>query len=270
MEVRSILVLVGLGSQHAAVAYAAKLAESYSAEVIGLAAAAPNLGYVGVDGAQAAIDFYAMERENIERLLGQAEERFRSAVPAPVTVKWRSYVANVTEMLVDQARRCDLVVAATGDANEAIEGLDVGHLILSCGRPVIMVGDGSKTARTERILIAWKDTREARRAVSDALPLLQHAKEVKVVTRSEGDLASEAASLNDIVEWLARHGVTADRQLVERGVEFLDAIGVLTLGDSPDLIVAGGYGHSRVREWLFGGVTNDLLNAKSVNRLFSN
>jgi nucleotide-binding universal stress UspA family protein len=119
-------------------------------------------------------------------------------------------------------------------------------------------------------MVAWKDTREARRAISDALPFLNQAKQVNVLTHSEGDAATETRSLAEVVEWLGRHGVLAESRLVDQGVEFLDALGLLTLTETPDLIVAGGYGHSRFREWLFGGVTNDLLAARNISRLFSN
>ena len=84
------------------------------------------------------------------------------------------------------------------------------------------------------------------------------------------DAATETRSLAEVVEWLGRHGVAAESRLVDQGVEFLDALGLLTLTETPDLIVAGGYGHSRFREWLFGGVTNDLLAARNISRLFSN
>lgn len=272
MEIRSILVAVGLGAPQAAVRYATHLAERCGAELLGIGVAEPpTLAYAGIDAAQAAVDYYAVERKNIEARLARAEEQFRAAVPPSVAQKWRGIVANPTETLIDQARRCDLVVVAGSDGASAQgEVIDIGHMVLSCGRPVIVVRDDVKRADLSRIVVAWKDTREARRAVSDALPLLRYAGHVKVVTLSEGDPGTEAGSLKDIVDWLARHGVQADSQLIEEGPEFLGAIGALAVTDGPDLIVSGGYGHSRVREWLFGGATNDLLDARGVNRLFSN
>jgi nucleotide-binding universal stress UspA family protein len=270
MEIRSILVNVGLGSQQTAVTYAAQLAQRFSAELVGIGAAEPSLAYAGIDNAQVAIDYFATERKNIETMLERAEEKFRAAVPATVPVRWRSYVANPTEMLIDQARRCDIIVAASDDISSLGETVDPGHLILASGRPVIMAREGGQTAQLDRIMVAWKDTREARRAISDALPFLNQAKQVNVLTHSEGDAATETRSLAEVVEWLGRHGVAAESRLVDQGVEFLDALGLLTLTETPDLIVAGGYGHSRFREWLFGGVTNDLLAARNISRLFSN
>lgn len=269
MEIRSILVNVGLGPTQAAVRYAVKLAERFNAEIIGLGVAEPNLAFVGVDGAQVAADYYAIERQNIEGMLERAEERFRATIPASVAVKWRSFIASPTEMLIDQARCADLVVVATGDVAVGVP-IDAGHLILACGRPVIMVADTATDLSLDRALVAWKDTREARRALSDALPLLRQAREVRVVTLSEGDLAAEAGSLSDVVEWLRRHGITAQSQLVEENIGFLDAVDLMAPATPPDLVVAGGYGHSRFREWLFGGVTSDLLDVSTVNRLFAN
>jgi nucleotide-binding universal stress UspA family protein len=268
MEIRSILVSVGLGATDAALPYAAHLAAACGAEVFGLAAAEPTLVVSGVDG-QLAADFYEVERKNIESMLGKAEDRFRSTIAGSVPSKWRSYVADPTRMLIEQARSADIIVVEAGGA-EAGQPVNIGHLILASGRPVIVTREHGGPFSLDRMAVAWKDTREARRALSDAMPLLRRAKQLKVVTRSEGDHGAEAASLADIVGWLKRHGVDADSQLVDEGVQFLDAIGMLTLTDVPDLIVSGGYGHSRFREWLLGGVTNDLLQAKGVNRLFSN
>jgi nucleotide-binding universal stress UspA family protein len=269
MEIRSILVNVGLGSQNA-INYAARLAEAYGAEIVGLAAAQPNLAFAGVDGAQVAIDYYAAASKAIEENLARAEEKFRAAVPASVATKWRSYVADTTTMLIDQARRSDIVVASAGEVVEPAQVLDIGHIILACGRPVIMVGDNPRTFGLERVAIAWKDTREARRAVSDALPLLKRAKVIKAVTRSEGDIGAETGSLNDLVDWLRRHGVEAQSQVVGHEIGLLDGLGLHSSSEAPDLVVAGGYGHSRFREWLLGGATSDLLSDTTINCLLSN
>lgn len=270
MEIRSILVNVGLSTSQNAVSYAAGMAEAYGAEVIGLGAAQPNLTFAGVDGAPVAVDYYAAATRSIEENLARAESRFRAAMPASVAVKWRSYISDPTTMLIDQARRSDIVVISTAELMEPDQPLDVGHIILACGRPVIVVGDNTRGFAIERATIAWKDTREARRAVSDALPLLQRAKTITAVTGSEVDMGAETGSLNELIDWLRRHGVEAQSQLVEQGAEFDQALGVLMTSDVPDLVVAGGYGHSRFREWLLGGVTRDLLAANTVNRLFSN
>lgn len=268
MEIRSILVNVDLDTANPAVNYASNLAAACGAEVVGIAAAEPTLVVSSIDG-QLAADYYELERRNIESKLERAEDRFRSAIAASAPFKWRSFVADPTRMILEQVRSADVVVVDAG-SSETEQTVNIGHLILASGRPVIVARDQAGLFSLDRIAIAWKDTREARRAVSDALPLLRRASQVSVVSRSEGDRQSEATSLADVVGWLKRHGVDADSHLVDEGGQFLNAMGMLTVVDAPDLVVSGGYGHSRFREWLLGGVTNDLLRARGVNRLFSN
>jgi nucleotide-binding universal stress UspA family protein len=269
MEIRSILVNVGLSPSQGALSYGAALAQEFGAELVGVAAAEPKLAFSGADDAQVAAEFYSAERASIENLLAQAEGQFRAAVPAGVQSRWDSFVANTTDTIANEARRCDVVVTATGDGS-GVESLDAGHLIVSCGRPVLVVADHGSKFRLDRIVVAWKDTREARRAVSDALPFLQRADAVKVITRNEGENTSETDSLNDVLAWLSLHGVRATSEVVGHEADFLEQLGATSVTGGPDLVVAGGYGHSRLREWLFGGVTRELLNANGVNRLFSN
>jgi nucleotide-binding universal stress UspA family protein len=270
MEIRSILVNVGLGSGQSALNYAVGMAQEFGAKLIGVAAAEPNLAIVGVEGGHVAAEYYAAESANIERLLGRAEEKFHAAAPVSGQAEWRGVVNDATSVVIEEARRCDIVVAGLGDSGGMTGALDAGHLILSCGRPVLLVSEtGDGKFRLGKAVVAWKDTREARRAVSDALPLLQRSDHVKVVAHSEGDLAAEAASLDGIVGWLSLHGVRAESKLAQHSADFLEQLGAASTG-GPDLVVSGAYGHSRVREWLFGGVTKDLLDAKNVNRLFSN
>jgi nucleotide-binding universal stress UspA family protein len=121
------------------------------------------------------------------------------------------------------------------------------------------------------VLVAWKDTREARRAVHDALPILRQADEVQVLAIHEAEASSSAvlSGANEVVNWLARHGVTAvasaqpDYDSVGRSIE-----GAATDMDA-DLVVAGAFGHSRFMEWLLGGVTRHLLRSPALNVLFS-
>ena len=108
-------------------------------------------------------------------------------------------------------------------------------------------------------MIAWKDTREARRAISDALPLLQKTRDIIVaeVIEDESQRESSHARLDDVVRWLGRHGIAAS----ERVFDFPE-------GENPvdklwdygaDFVVAGAYGHTRLREWVFGGFTDSFL-----------
>ncbi|MGP0058300.1 MAG: universal stress protein, partial [Beijerinckiaceae bacterium] len=110
------------------------------------------------------------------------------------------------------------------------------------------------------ILVAWKDTREARLAVWEALPFLQKCDKAIVVEIDESkDPTAARARVNDVVEWLQRHDVKATGTvppLVDAPAMQLDTI---AWEEGADLIVAGAYGHSRFREWVLGGVTRDFI-----------
>jgi nucleotide-binding universal stress UspA family protein len=116
-------------------------------------------------------------------------------------------------------------------------------------------------------VVAWKDTRECRRAVRDGLPLLQQAKEVLLVTIGEDDDTETRVKshLPNVADYLVRHGVVVAEQIWRpaRGPVAGELLHVVR-GEKADLIVAGGYGHSRLGEWFFGGVTHELIAASPV------
>ena len=120
------------------------------------------------------------------------------------------------------------------------------------------------------VLVAWKDTREARRAVADALPLLQLAKQVLVVSVNEDDYAAERESLSDLLTWLQWHGISARSDVLPLKGSVVETLEVAALSIGADMVVAGGYGHARLQEWLFGGATYDLLRLPKLHRLLSN
>src|SRR5262249_41476521 len=120
-------------------------------------------------------------------------------------------------------------------------------------------------------VVAWKDTRESRRAVRDALPFLQEAKEVVLVEVGEHESQSQAKkNLADVAAYLVRHQVVVAAEVWRRppGLVAAELLRVVQ-EEKEDLIVAGGYGHSRLGEWIFGGVTRELLAASPVCCLLS-
>ncbi|MEO6013690.1 MAG: universal stress protein [Devosia sp.] len=271
MDIRSILVHVDLDTANStSLRYAIDLAQTFEANLIGVAADQPNLAFASVDGA-AAIDFYAMERSEIEKQLSKAEEAFRAAVPASIKVAWRSRVTSPVAAIIDAAGAADLIVTGSkaSRAFHETEAVNLGEIVLASGRPVLDVGAFVSEVRLEKVMIAWKDTREARRAVVDALPFLRRAKEVSAVTIGEGDRKQELADLEDLVAWLACHDVAARGSVIDNPEGSLDMLERSALALGADLLVSGGYGHSRMREWLFGGMTRNVLAAEKLNRLIS-
>jgi nucleotide-binding universal stress UspA family protein len=114
--------------------------------------------------------------------------------------------------------------------------------------------------KLDRMTIAWKDTRETRRAVADALPLLKTAKHVSILHLApERDRQKATESMNDVAHWLSHHGIGAD-VIFTCTTEGDDAyqLNACLRNNQADVVVAGAYGHSRLREWVLGGVTRDL------------
>jgi len=130
---------------------------------------------------------------------------------------------------------------------------------------VLLTADGEETFNGEHVVIAWKDTREARRAVSDALPFLKRARHVTIVAAEAGE-----ASFFELVRRLERHGVGAQVETIKPSHGHVAAALEDTAAKlGADLIVAGAYGHTRLGEWMLGGVTQDFLTGCSKFLLLS-
>jgi len=253
---------------------AGDLAERFNARVIGIAAQAEIIPmYYSAEGYGAA--FIAEDNlAEIKLRMQQAEERFRAALTGRAKViEWRSAIEEPAPFIAEQSRAADLVIL--GKAVDEEKGgpppqLDPGDLIGRTGRPLLIVPDDVQTLTAERVLIAWKDTREARRAAFDALPLLQACQKVIVAEIDEdNDAAAAHRRVEDVLAWLARHGVYGAGKvepLRDHAAAQLDA---LARKESADLLVAGAYGHSKLREWILGGVTRDLLKQTSRCQLLA-
>jgi nucleotide-binding universal stress UspA family protein len=119
--------------------------------------------------------------------------------------------------------------------------------------------------------VAWKDTREARRAVNDALPLLHKARHVIVVEfiETEDHQATIRSSVDDMANWLVRRGISASAIATKALIGMTDRLFMLAEDEGANVIIAGAYGHTRLNEWIFGGVTRSLLMQKQCCVLLS-
>jgi len=263
MGYKSLLVHLDLGRSNTnLLSFASELAERFDARVIGITACAPPvMAYadVGVDG-----ETFELERNQIEDEIGSAESEFRAAFRDRKThVEWRSAEddADLVRYVSRQARNADLLVTAVaqGDIFDGTRAMHTGALVMQIGRPVLLVPLAARTAKLDRLLVGWKDTRETRRAVADALPLMRGAEVTVVEVAAEGHMEAARRHLDDLVAWLMQHGVAAKSYPVASTGD--DAADLHAAADRErcDVIVAGAYGHSRVREWMLGGVTKDLL-----------
>lgn len=246
----------------AAVGLAAKL----QAELVGVGGREPLIAVEPL-----AADFggaYGVEAcaEADASLLAEAEASFRKLAPGAI---WRSAARYPTDALCDNAARADLVIVGLEHAPRDFAP-NPAETVLRVGLPVIALPAQHSEIAYERIFIAWKDTREARRAVSDALPLLQRARDVTVVSASTpSDMAVTKASVDNLMDRLARHGVTARAEVRSTRRDPGDELVNFAASGGADLIVAGAFGHSRAGEWLLGGVTQTLLEQSSSAVLFS-
>lgn len=270
MEIRSILVNVDLQRVDTpALRFAIALAQASEAGIIGVGADEPHLVVGELDQGFATQQVYVAERSQIEKRLSQAGERFRSLVPAGMDAEWRPNIVGTTRCLIEASTEADLIVTDPGPASSwaKIGQVDIGEIVLRSGRPVVVAGDRARGPEIDNVVVGWKDVREARRALADAMPLLQRARTVSVLTVSEGDHRSEQRSLNEVTAWLKRHGVTARNELI--APDRSHALTELTAERDADLLVTGCYGHHRGMELLFGGMTSRLLEADQVTRFFS-
>ncbi|OEO30703.1 hypothetical protein VW23_019740 [Devosia insulae DS-56] len=270
MEIRSILVNVDLEQVDTpALRFAVDLARTLDARIIGIGADEPHLVVGEFDQGFATQQVYEAELSQITAQLSEAGERFQSLVPAGIDARWRPAVVGTTSCLIEASTEADMIVTDPGPMSSwARTGkVDIGELVLRSGRPVTVVGDRAKGPEIKTVVVGWKNTREARRALADAMPLLQRAQAVSIVTVGEGDRRSEQRSLDEATDWLKRHGVAARSELLapDRTVPLTE----LAAARDADLLVTGCYGHSRGLELLFGGVTRRLLEADQLTRLLS-
>lgn len=255
------------------ISFAWKLAERFEADLIGFAAAQPRHFVAAGDMAIDDGEYVRHQVHQIEERLNALKDEFEAVTGVSNRASWRGFVGEPTGLLATHARACDLVILGSG-SHEVLPDrhrtVDPGGLILSAGRPVLVAADNWEPVHAKEVLVAWKDTREARRTIVDAMPFLVHAKNVVVATVEE-DMGEEAAdTAADVVRFLIRHGVKA-RSLMLGDDEGVGAALAETARDiGADLVVSGGFGHSRLREWAFGGVTRSLLREGGVHRLLSN
>jgi nucleotide-binding universal stress UspA family protein len=240
------------------ISHAADLAERFDAHLAGLC--------VSLIGAPAAERRTARARELFEDEIGRRR----------IATEWRSAAGFPVDVAAVQARYADLIVLGQLDPDDAeapVNSPRPEDIALSGGRPILVVPYvGSYHAIGQRVLVAWDASREATRAVNDAMPLLAAASAVTVLTvdpvsdrTGHGDIPGA-----DITLHLARHGVSAS---VEKTVSGGIGIGDLLLSRASDLdadlLVMGAYGHSRVRELMLGGATRTVLKTMTLPVLMS-
>ncbi|AZO05447.1 MULTISPECIES: universal stress protein [unclassified Mesorhizobium] len=250
------------------------LAKRFDARLIGFCAAdAPLPVTMAPEGAAIAADIWEQSRDEIRRRLTSLKGEFDGLVAGAVKTDWHGDIENPNHAVARRARMADIVVtsasqgASTGDSYRTV---DPGSLVLRAGRPILVAAQGAMDLPARRIVVSWKDTREARRAVADAVPLMAMAEEVTIVAvdRNPDDWTRD--SVKDVASFLAGHGIKARTEIIKTADDESNRLVDFFASMNAELIVSGAYGHSRLREWVFGGVTRSLLDEVWLNRLMSN
>jgi nucleotide-binding universal stress UspA family protein len=187
----------------------------------------------------------------------------------------RVLYTEVADALATNARYADLAILGQIDPDDPVTGPRYlpEEVILGCGRPALVIPYiGAPASLGERVMIAWDASREAARAVNDALPLLERATTVKVVTLNPSNQpfghGEEPGA--DIGLHLARHDINVEVQRIEaRDIDLANALLSELANQGADLLVMGAYGHSRLRELMLGGVTRTILAEMTVPVLMS-
>jgi len=229
------------------------------------------LPYAGPEGSTFAAEVWEHQRHDIERRIEELHAEFERLTVHRVGVEWCGRLGDPTRSLAEAARLADLIVTATrrgAATGDAYRNVNAGTLVLQAGRPVLIAAYGASSLTTKNVLVAWKDTRESRRAIVDAIPLLSCADDVTVVTVARDPDEETRTSIADVAAFLLRHGINARTEVISAKEETERFAEYITMSN-PDLVVSGAYGHSRLREWAFGGVTRSLLDQPGLNRFMA-
>jgi nucleotide-binding universal stress UspA family protein len=275
MSYKTILVHVN-ESSHAAkrINIAAHLAKAEGAHLIGVAATAmPAEFYLaGVMGeSNAGLEVYLeFLRERANSALAEFDDIARKAQLG--SVEKRIAADEVGAGISLQARYSDLVVIGQTDPDESLPGLRSDfpeYVVMNSGRPVLVIPyAGHFKSVGKRAMIAWDASVEATRAVTAALPMLKRAETVQLVAYKPKAvrLAHDERPEADIVNYLARHGIGVEvsQEQPPGGMDIGNALLSYAADLSADLMVMGGYGHSRFREVLLGGVTNTVFKSMTI------
>jgi nucleotide-binding universal stress UspA family protein len=253
---------------------AGQLAKRFNACAIGITAGefSPPLYFTAGEQAQQVID---RGQAAIRNRIAEVEAQFRAAMQSrAAAVEWRCAEDFPTRFIVQQARAADIIVVGENGSDALANPFmraSSSDLLMQSGRPLLVVPDARDWLDLRSVLIAWKDTPECRRAVADALPILREAKDVIVaeIVEDEADRLTALSGVEDLVAWLLRHGVIASHRVPAECGNAAAQLDRIASEVGAGLVIAGAYGHSRFREWVFGGVTKRLLTPSSRCSLLS-
>jgi len=266
--------LSGRASLDFAADYAISIAATFGAHVTGIAFLYEPVIPDGTLGG-VPVDLIELQREENSKIARDAISRFEAGVKkagvASETRQLDATFGGAATRFAQVARRFDISVVAQAQREQgATDELIIEGALFESGRPVIVVSYIQKSGLTlERVLACWDGGRTAARAIADAMPFLERAKAVDLVIVAEERKNDEITGVR-MSEHLTRHGVAVSVKRIAKGdLAVQDVILSYAADSGADFMVMGGYGHSRLREFILGGVTRGILNSMTVPVLMS-
>ena len=264
MSIRNILVEVDRDARYPArLTLAVNLAERHEAHLIGLYAYAGLSGTYPHAQGRIALEMLRRHEQTPHEAAGKLRAEFEHrADGAGLSHEWRMQEEEgVHSILATHARYADVVVVSQTAPDASVSGRNHGlaeDVIVASGSPTIVVPyAGTFDNTVDKVMIAWNGSRESSRAVRDALPILKAVDEVIVLSVDPDHDHLPGA---EIASHLARHGVKTDvRHTIASDIRVGDAILNAVSDHAVDLLVMGAYGHTRLREFVFGGATRHVL-----------
>jgi nucleotide-binding universal stress UspA family protein len=254
---------------------AARLARTYPAQLLG-AYIVPSSDMTPFRSALLPQDIVQQRMGQVAELQRRAETRFRAAAAGVTSLVWHAPSGDPMESAVLHARYADLAVIgqpARDEPNLAFATELANAVVMGSGRPVLFVPSAGTYATVgERVMIAWKDSRESARAVADALPLLKDAKKVYAVaiTPDADDSLQDLLSDRHAAAFLRRHEVDAKvRRLAAPDIDAGEMLLNEAADFGADLIVMGAYSRPRITALVWGSVTQVMLKSMTVPVLMS-
>jgi nucleotide-binding universal stress UspA family protein len=275
MTIKDLLMNLAIGIKNdGAIEYAISLARAFDAHLAAVAFAYDEVPPALLAG-EVPPAWIAEYRKDAQHAAQAAVGAFEEATKrAGISAQGGWLPATFTgsaDLFARMTRRFDLsVIRQTAPGSSTPAPLIIEAALFQTGRPVLVVPYIQKTGlKLDRVMVGWDGSSSAARAAGDAMPFLERAKMVQVVVVSERGKSDEIAGA-DIAQHLARHGVTVEvKQIVAPDARPAEVLLSHAADTSADLLVLGGYGHSRLREFVLGGVTRSILETMTVPTLMA-
>lgn len=263
MSYKSILVNINIDGAIAPIVNAAiELACRHNAKLIGHCAADASVPLTVLEGGALSTEAWRLMRSDITEKLNELHAEFDHLTKRHVRSEWRQSLMKPAPAIIEASRAANVIIMAglrAAAIDDSYRLANPAIIVPLVGRPVLLASDTVENIAVRKIVVAWEDTHETRRLLTDAIPLLIEAEEVTIVPMALSSTRQQEGSFGDVITFLAAYGIEAKAKSTSRpGMQLktFDPINENNLR----LVLASHSGHKRLRERVIGGVTRILLN----------